>query len=274
MAVNTKSNQKPALRSSKKWQKLSSCGIFRSHWRQNGNSDSRKNVPAGNVIMADYYKTSLSSERLFRVYEIAPPRIRQYLKAEVDYVIDRIKPGDTVLELGCGYGRILPDLAGNAAMVVGIDTSLESLRFGLERLGTIEDYPLLNMNAIHLGFADHAFDLVTCIQNGISAFHVDEKTLIAESVRVTKPGGRVLFSSYSQKFWPDRLEWFRLQSEAGLLGEIDEEKTGDGVIVCKDGFTATTVGPDEFRSLAGGLGVDCRIMEVDNSSLFCEIIVR
>jgi SAM-dependent methyltransferase len=221
--------------------------------------------------MMDYYKTSLSSERLFQVYEIAPPRIRQYLKAEVDYVVDRISPGDMVLELGCGYGRLIPDLAGKAAMVVGIDTSLESLRFGLEYLGKIQNYALLNMNAIDLGFADDTLDLVACVQNGISAFHVDKKALLAESVRVTKPGGKVLFSSYTDGFWKDRLEWFRLQSRAGLLGEIDEERTGDGVIVCKDGFTATTVGPDEFRTLAGGLGVDCRIMEVDESSLFCEI---
>jgi ubiquinone/menaquinone biosynthesis C-methylase UbiE len=223
--------------------------------------------------MSDYYKNNLSSERLLRVYETAPSRIRQYLKAEVDFVVDRTKPGDKVLELGCGYGRVLPDLAGKAGMVVGIDTSLESLRFGRGRLAGKGNYGLLNMNAIQLGFADGSFDLVACIQNGISAFHVDRKALLAESVRVARPGGRVLFSSYSERFWKDRLEWFRLQSELGLLGEIDEEKTGDGVIVCKDGFTATTVGPDEFRALAESLDVDFLITEVDDSSLFCEIEV-
>lgn len=221
--------------------------------------------------MSDYYTSKLSSGRLLRVYEIAPPRIRQYLRAEIDYVADRIRPGDLVLELGCGYGRILPDLTGRAGIVVGIDTSLESLRFGLAALAGTGTLALLNMDAISLGFANGTFDLVACIQNGISAFHVDKKVLMAESIRVTKPGGRILFSSYAERFWKDRLEWFRLQSQAGLLGEIDEEKTGDGMIVCKDGFTATTVGPDEFRALAEELGVDCRITEIDDSSLFCEI---
>jgi SAM-dependent methyltransferase len=221
--------------------------------------------------MSDYYKNSLSSERLLRVYQIAPPRIRQYLEAETAYVLERTNPGDTVLELGCGYGRILPDLVGKAGFVVGIDTSLESLRFGLRDLAGTANITLLNMDAVHLGFADDTFDLVACIQNGISAFHVDKKMLLAESVRVARPRGKVLFSSYSDRFWDDRLEWFRLQSRAGLLGEIDEEKTGDGVIVCRDGFTATTVGPDEFRALAEELGVDFRITEVGDSSLFCEI---
>lgn len=83
----------------------------------------------------------------------------------------------------------------------------------------------------------------------------------------------MLFSSYSNKFWKDRLEWFSLQSEEGLLGEIDPDATGSGVIVCKDGFRATSVGPDEFISVTSELGIKPEIEEVDNSSIFCEISV-
>ncbi len=78
-----------------------------------------------------------------------------------------------------------------------------------------------------------------------------------------------LFSTYSEKFWPQRLEWFELQAEVGLLGEIDRQRTGNGVIVCRDGFTATTFTPDRFRSLAAGLSAAITLSEVDGSSLFC-----
>jgi 2-polyprenyl-6-hydroxyphenyl methylase/3-demethylubiquinone-9 3-methyltransferase len=127
------------------------------------------------------------------------------------------------------------------------------------------------MDAIQLAFGDKTLDVVVCIQNGISAFHVDQHRLIEESLRVVKPGGSALFSSYSEKFWVDRLAWFQLQSDAGLLGEIDLEKSRDGQIVCKDGFTATTVFPEQFLALIEGPDVDARIDEVDESSLFCEI---
>ena len=129
------------------------------------------------------------------------------------------------------------------------------------------------MDAGRLAFKNKYFDVTACIQNGISAFKVDPETLLREAIRVTKPGGRVLFSTYSEKFWPDRLQWFRDQSEAGLLGEIDEDATGNGVIVCKDGFRATTATPDDFWKLADACGVEPHIREVDGSSLFCEIIV-
>jgi ubiquinone/menaquinone biosynthesis C-methylase UbiE len=222
--------------------------------------------------MTDYYSDRLSAERLRRCYEIAPPRVRQYLEAEIEYVAGRIRPGETVLELGCGYGRVMPKLVGKAGLLVGIDTSRSSLQLGRRLLGKMPNCRLLRMNAISLGFRDDVFDVVFCIQNGISAFHVDQRTLIAEAVRVTRPGGRVLFSSYSADFWEDRLEWFQLQADHGLLGEIDRTATGNGVIVCKDGFTATTIGPDEFIALTSGLGVRVEIEEVDESSIFCELV--
>jgi len=221
--------------------------------------------------MSDYYSERLSAERLQRVYDIAPPRVRQYLEAEIDHVVQRIGLGGAVLELGCGYGRVLPRLAAKAAFVFGIDTSMASLELGREFLRGVANCRLACMNAMSLGFPDCVFDRVICIQNGISAFHVDQRGLIRESVRVTKPGGTVLFSSYSEKFWSDRLDWFERQAAAGLLGEIDHVKTRDGVIICKDGFTATTVQPEQFLSLTAGLNADVRIVEVDDSSVFCEV---
>jgi len=140
-----------------------------------------------------------------------------------------------------------------------------------QMLLNVSNCRLLGMNAVQLAFHDRVFDCVICIQNGISAFHVDQQALIRESVRVTKPEGQVLFSSYSDKFWEERLRWFHIQSEAGLLGEIDNERTGEGVIVCKDGFTATTLRPGDFLALTSGLNLKAQIVEVDESSLFCEL---
>jgi SAM-dependent methyltransferase len=213
-----------------------------------------------------YYTEKLSAERLRRCYELAPPRVGRYLEAEIGHVLDRIGPGDTVLELGCGYGRILRRIAEGARRAVGIDTSPASLRLaGGPNIG------LACMDAAALGFCPKTFDVVVCAQNGVSAFGTDRRGLITEALRVTRPGGTALFASYAAEFWDHRLEWFRRQSEAGLVGEIDEGRTGDGVIVCRDGFRAETVGEEEFRGLTRGLGADVRFTVVDSSSLFCEL---
>jgi ubiquinone/menaquinone biosynthesis C-methylase UbiE len=221
-----------------------------------------------------YYDEKLSASRLKRCYEIAPPRVKQYLQAEMDHVLTYIKPSDKVLDLGCGYGRTLGMLSGKAGRVVGIDTSMASLRMAQPAIINPANSFLAQMNAVHLGFAANSFDMVICIQNGISAFKVDRLELIRESIRVIRPGGKALFSTYAEKFWPDRLHWFELQAQEGLLGDIDYTKTGNGVIICVDGFKATTVTPDEFLSLASSLNLKTNIIEVDKSSLFYEIEVE
>jgi ubiquinone/menaquinone biosynthesis C-methylase UbiE len=222
--------------------------------------------------MKNYYDNNLSAERLQLVYELAPLRVKQYLEAEIAFVLDRLSSSDIVLELGCGYGRVLKRLATKVKLAYGIDTSEASLRVAAESLKSTAGVHIVQMNAAALGFRDSSFDRVVCIQNGISAFHIDPDTLISESLRVTKRGGLALFSSYSMKFWKDRLEWFRIQSEHGLVGEIDWDATQEGEIVCKDGFRGTTYTADRFAAIVSKLGRRCTITEIDESSLFCEII--
>ena len=221
--------------------------------------------------MSGYYDDKLAAEKLRRVYELASPRVRQYLEAEVEYVLSRLEPGDVALEMGCGYGRVLGPLAARARLAVGVDTSFASLALAREELALYENVRLINADAARLGCRDNAVDVVACIQNGISAFHVDPGGLMAEAVRVTRPGGTVLFSSYAEAFWEERLAWFEAQAAEGLVGEIDYDRTGDGVIACRDGFTATTFAPEDFRALAASLGLKARVEEVDASSVICEI---
>ncbi|MGB3478962.1 MAG: class I SAM-dependent methyltransferase [bacterium] len=219
----------------------------------------------------DYYQETLAADKLKRCYEIAPLRIKQYLEAEIQYVLKKINEQSLVLELGCGYGRVLARLAERARFTVGIDTSYASLSLCQETMKDISNYALLNTTAIRTGLRDRSFDSVVCIQNGISAFHVDERALVRESIRITKPGGTILFSSYADKFWQERLKWFQIQADAGLLGEIDLKTSRDGIIVSKDGFTARTVRPHDFEVLVSGFDVEATITEVDGSSIFCEI---
>ncbi len=219
--------------------------------------------------MRGYYEHGLSGERLRRCYEMAPPRIRQYLEAEVRFVADEIRGEDSVLELGCGYGRVLRQIAPEVRRLVGCDTSTPSLGLARSFTRPLDNIDLVRTDAADLSFRSGAFDAVVCIQNGISAFGVDHRQLLREAARVTRPAGHLLFSTYSPRIWEDRLAWFRMQADAGLLGPIDEGQTRDGTIVCRDGFRASTVDEQEFTALFRGLGLSPELHEVDGSSLFC-----
>ncbi len=223
--------------------------------------------------MRSYYSEKLSGERLRKCYEIAPARVQRYLEAEIVFVAGKLRPTDTVLELGCGYGRVALRLAQVAARVVGIDTSSASLALARRIAGPEPRCEFLRMNASALTFEDEAFDAVVCVQNGICAFAVDPENLVRQALRVVRPGGMALFSTYAAGFWSERLRWFETQAAAGLLGEIDYERTRDGTVVCKDGFRAGTFSPEAFRLLASRIHTECTITTVDESSVFCEIVL-
>jgi 2-polyprenyl-6-hydroxyphenyl methylase/3-demethylubiquinone-9 3-methyltransferase len=223
--------------------------------------------------MPGYYAEKLSAERLRACYDLAPPRIQAYLDGEIDFVLERTSASTLALELGCGYGRVLQRVATRVHTLVGIDTSLPSLAMAREFVGDGPAVHLLLMDAVRLGCRAAAFDLVFCIQNGISAFGADPLQLVREAVRVTRSGGTVLFSSYSPRIWEDRLLWFERQSAHGLIGPIDPGATGNGVITCTDGFRSTTFGPEAFAALAARLGLAPSLTEVETGSLFCEIRV-
>ena len=199
--------------------------------------------------------------------------MKQYLRAEIDYVLQHIQSSDTVLELGCGYGRVLREVLHYSSVLIGIDTSFESLELALEFTGHDPKCLLLQTSAEKLSLRNDSVDKVVCIQNGISAFKVNPMKLIKESVRITREQGCCLFSSYSDSFWKQRLDWFILQSEEGLIGEIDWSKTSDGVIVCEDGFRASTFRPEDFLRLTDQLGLEVTVCEIDKSSIFCVIKV-
>ena len=217
--------------------------------------------------MKNYYAQKLNANKLEQVYNTNISRVRQYLQAEIDFVRLYLSPLARVLEMGAGYGRVLKELAPYGRELVGIDISPDSVTFGQEYLAPFKQTELRVMDAHNLEF-EAEFDLVLGLQNSLSALKGDAANLIAQALKVLRPGGRAFFSTYSPKFWDTRLAWFQEQADKGLLGEIDHHKTGQGVIVCKDGFTATTLNKRKLDELGRASGAPHEIKEVDESSLF------
>lgn len=215
----------------------------------------------------NYYEEKLNSQNLFKVYETKISRVKQYLDAEISFVRENMTGNESVLELGAGYGRIVKALSGNCKSIVGIDISDESVVLGREFLKDVPNADIMLMDVNNLNF-EQKFDVIFCLQNGLSAMRITSQEMIEKILGMVTSGGKVFFSTYSEKFWEHRLMWFQEQAEKGLLGEIDFEKTKDGVIICKDGFKAITHTAEDLRRIGELSGYKFEIKEVDESSLF------
>jgi SAM-dependent methyltransferase len=93
-------------------------------------------------------------------------------------------PGERILDVGCGEGRLMAELASSGAVAFGVDISQELL--GTARVhGSVVRYALPSLKA----FRGLAFDgaLVSLVLEHLE----DEESLFAELGRVVRPGGRL-----------------------------------------------------------------------------------
>lgn len=214
----------------------------------------------------NYYRNGLNSQKLFKVYDTRIERVRNYLDSEIEYVRETLQGTETVLELGAGYGRIIKELAPYTQSITGIDISEDSVAFGKEYFKDITNAEIITMDVHNITLNNH-YDVVLCLQNGLSSMKLTTND-IKRIMEFVKDGGKVFFSSYREKFWDVRLQWFQEQANKELLGEVDMEKTKDGVVVCKDGFIATTSSSDDLKNIGETLGYPYEIIKVDESSIF------
>ncbi len=100
--------------------------------------------------------------------------------------IDRLlplRPGERVLEVGCGQGHLTTRLAARGIDVIGIDANPNAPEVsGSDRV--------VHMMAENLGFDDGEFDAVLSVHAIEHIPQLDEAA--SEMARVLKPGGRAL----------------------------------------------------------------------------------
>lgn len=125
---------------------------------------------------------------------------RSYIWDDLIALADYINPGDRVLDLACGNGRLYQLIEKKSTpekpvTYLGVDFSEELLNKARENwaeaefsLGTMTDIPC----------EDNEFDIIFCL----AAFHHlpdndSRKKAIAEMKRVLKPGGRLIMTNWN-----------------------------------------------------------------------------
>ncbi len=145
-------------------------------------------------------------EHIHLGYYGSPPQRKDFLAAKSDFVhemvrwagLDRLPPGTTVLDVGCGIGgssRILAQSCGFA--VTGITISPQQVQRAQQLTSKELNVQFLVDDAMSLSFPDESFDVVWSIEAGP---HMPDKAIFAkELMRVLKPGGVLALADWNQR---------------------------------------------------------------------------
>jgi SAM-dependent methyltransferase len=101
-----------------------------------------------------------------------------------------LKPGERVLDVGCGDGTFTEEAALCTGDVVGLDVSRTMLDAGAARLAHVPGIRWVQGDATALPFPDASFDVVMAV--AMLGVLPDPAAAIREFARVLKPGGRVV----------------------------------------------------------------------------------
>ncbi|MEC4893164.1 MAG: methyltransferase domain-containing protein [Oscillatoria sp. PMC 1051.18] len=136
----------------------------------------------------------------------SPPQRKDFLAAKADFVremvhwggLDKLPPGTTVLDVGCGIGGSSRILARDYGFsVTGITISPQQVKRATELTPNDLDVKFAVDDAMSLSFPDASFDVVWSIEAGP---HMPDKAIFArELLRVLKPGGILVVADWNQR---------------------------------------------------------------------------
>jgi SAM-dependent methyltransferase len=146
--------------------------------------------------LSEKYCTLTLGGPILGAVSLLEERGRSFYMAVIRGLLDavRIQPGEAILEIGCGSGVVLREIARRtvgANPITGIDRNSYLLREAWNlaaREGLADRFTLQEGDAEALALPSDSVDVAvscTVMEEG------NAKQMLAEMVRVTKPGGRV-----------------------------------------------------------------------------------
>ncbi len=151
---------------------------------------------------------------------------------DLDFYRGQCRGAGTILELGCGYGRVLESLAGEDRSLVGLDLNPGLLELAEKRLGTRPRVSLVRGDMRCFAFR-RKFDRILIPYSGLYCLLSEDevKSCFQRVADHLAPEGRLIFDTYSaDAFHRDLPSAEGGESEIDAIANIVQDGTAYAVV--------------------------------------------
>jgi SAM-dependent methyltransferase len=180
------------------------------------------------------------------VEETDDPVLQDYMKTEIDYIVGNVRmpSSKTFIDVGAGYGRVVPQLSRIGKSVIAVEMDKKMLKELRKRAKKLPNVTVMEGDANHLTRLLSKYEkiiekpVLLSLQNTLGTIIGNPYKVLAEMKKIaTTKNGEIIISLFCQESLKDwGVKMYKSLRE--MVGEIDFKKTDftRGIFISKTGY--------------------------------------
>jgi len=199
-------------------------------------------------------KQFYSSFDFERVVTDGPAPIQEFLDEELRFLKNHIQDHRDILEIGCGYGRLIKELAPKARAIAGVDYSHTLLEKARQELRNHHNVALYLQHAEEF-MPKSKFDYVICMDATFGNMPGIEQQVLHNMYDACKSSGEVILSVFSEQARDAQIANYK---RIGLTGITDL----GNAITTAEGMYSRRFSKKELTELMQVVGLECSVSKL------------
>jgi 2-polyprenyl-6-hydroxyphenyl methylase/3-demethylubiquinone-9 3-methyltransferase len=199
-----------------------------------------------------------------KVLKNSPPLFKDWFERENLYLRKIITKNSVVLDVGCGSGKNIKEIANIAQRVVGIDNDELFFKENEKTLLEFKNVEVFLEDAQKMHFKTNTFDYTICMGATFGNFGLNKAKILKEMKRVTKKDGKIIVSVYSEKALPVRLKVYK------KIGFLINKFSKDGTVIGEEGVISEQFSKEKLKNIFNEIDLDVKITKLGSIAYLCE----
>ncbi len=190
------------------------------------------------------------------------PEFENWTQKDIIEIRKFLNKDSVVLEIGCGWGRVIKALAPYCKKFIGIDNSEAETIEAKSFLKDIDNVKVFLEDGKETHFPDNYFDAIVISGNTFGNLGENKENVLQEMKRLLKPDGKILLSVYSEGAKARRLKAYK---DIGMKIKTTESKK----IIFEGGLISEEFSKEDIESLFEKYGLKVQFRDISSVALFC-----